>query len=328
MSSSHASGASSHASGASSLRCPLCGITFVVRSEAECEAHIAVCPKFHSQYGVAGPRAGLVSGLAEAMLAAANDPLPPATRPPLELACDAYGALLAPIVAVAKSQQEGRTDEEAVDLVLALASILVTMPCDGAAGFGLEEMLSLSLGPYLSEVPAPQCALVRAALPQAIEAVRRAMPSEQGGGELTELLRRALLGGPPPEEAQEVSEPAPPLASSTLTPEALAEGIDRLSLPIDDPDGASSAAGKAASHPLGPHRQVVLHGLSSRADLNGRRGMILGAALANGRWPVRVFAPSESPTAATLEVTIRPANLTPFDGPLREHIRVTEQSSQ
>ena len=45
------------------LRCPLCCQQFVVRSEAECTAHIEQCRGFHAEYGAGSRRSGLVSGM-------------------------------------------------------------------------------------------------------------------------------------------------------------------------------------------------------------------------------------------------------------------------
>ena len=85
------------------LRCPLCCETIVCSSEKECEAHIASCGAFHSEFGAQSRRNGLVSGFQEATqkaVASERSVVPDASA--LESACDAYAALLAPVIPVAR----------------------------------------------------------------------------------------------------------------------------------------------------------------------------------------------------------------------------------
>ena len=200
------------------LRCPLCCETFVCQSEQECEAHIASCSRFHAEFGEQSQRGGLVSGFGDATSGATgpgdnNRPAnPPAAAAPaaaapatgLESACDAYAALLALLVPIAR---ETKSLDETVDMIVQLASVLVahtnggghhgtTEGVDVSDDFGFDELLTVTLDPYLRELP--NGAHVRASLAPAVDAVRRASaPSSSGGGggsgPVAEALRGALM---------------------------------------------------------------------------------------------------------------------------------------
>ena len=102
-----------------SVRCPLCATAFLVRSEEECSAHIASCAAFRKEYG-SGPRAALIADFhsATAAVAAAGSAPPPAAGSApdetLESACDAFAAVLLPLVAV---EQRSKPTDEAIELV-------------------------------------------------------------------------------------------------------------------------------------------------------------------------------------------------------------------
>jgi hypothetical protein len=255
---------------ARSLRCPLCCETFVCTSEEECEAHIASCSKFHAEFGD-GPRSGLVSGFEDATSAAATRPVPAAT---LESACDAYAAVLLPMVAVAR---DGKTLEEAIDLVSSLAALLATSaaptaPTDSGGSFGREELIEVTLGPFLSELRGDLGSKALAAIPQAIETVQRCARlescdgSSDGDGRVAELIARSLS--------------CMTVASTTPSSEGLATGPARFE------EG----------------ERVKLAGLQARHTINGAYGRILSFVAAKGRYGVELEESKE-------RLLIKPANL-------------------
>ena len=133
------------------LKCPLCLQTLLVNSEAECEAHIASCTAFRSEFGPGAPRSGLVSGFDSAT--SGGGAAPPTAVPSLQSACEDYAIALRPLVPIAHLSTAGRTIEEGAALIAHLAVALVNAtPSSGSDDFGPEELTAVTLGPYLSEL--------------------------------------------------------------------------------------------------------------------------------------------------------------------------------
>ena len=184
------------------LRCPLCAQAFSVRSEQECEAHIANCTAFNKEFGQGSQRGGLVSGFAEAAAAtAATAPQPPpaAAESALESACDKFAALLLPMVPIVFVENESRSAGEAIDMVAQLAGAILSVPPEDEehADFGLEEVLAVTLGPYLPKLAGGQAQSLRTALPAAVAAVQQCPLTDESPTDLLTrgLQRRATRGG-------------------------------------------------------------------------------------------------------------------------------------
>jgi hypothetical protein len=79
-------------------------------------------------------------------------------------------------------------------------------------------------------------------------------------------------------------------------PELLRRQFERVSLSLAQPPPPMPPTIARAPAPLCPMRQVVVHGLAGRKELNGRAGLIVGPLeLSNDRWPVRVWAHGTHP---------------------------------
>jgi hypothetical protein len=133
--------------------CPLCGQTLLVQSEEECEQHIAACAQFRAEYGPGAQRSGLVSGFDDAVSGAASSPDHPKPRAAtVESLCEEVAAALVPLVPVALcGTTSDSTLEDAIRLIAFLAGSLLQSAADASRSedFGLEEVLSVTLGPYV-----------------------------------------------------------------------------------------------------------------------------------------------------------------------------------
>lgn len=255
---------------ARSLRCPLCCETFVVCSEQECEAHIASCGAFRAEYGEGADRSGLVSGFSNATLSTSAAPPPVASVSNLELACHAYASLLWPLIPL----QRDKTAAEAIDLVAHLAGVLVSAadPSDATASedFGLEEVMTVALGPFLSQMDGGQAASIQASIPQAIEAVQCAAAGAPSGG-----------------------------ASSEAICALLTRALQQRKAEVD----AASPARAAAAPSFAVGQRVLIDGLESRPLLNGTCGRVVSYDAAKARYGVELDAASQE------RILLKPANL-------------------
>lgn len=224
------------------LRCPLCAETFVCQSEAECEAHIASCNAFHERYA---DRAGLVSGMGEAVSATASASAapPPSGVAPLSMSCDALAAILLPMIPAAK---EDKSVEETVEMVVQLVAALLS--AEQGAEFGLEELLTVTLDPYLMQLSNGR--ELRRAIPQALDAVRRA-PSE----------------------------------SAAARCEALQASLTRLTCTSST---SASDEAPAPMPPLAVGAHVRLQTLVARPELNGCSGRVIAWKAEKGRCVVKL----------------------------------------
>lgn len=176
--------------------CPLCCKTLIVGSEEECAAHIAQCSAFRAEYGPGARRAGLVGGFETAVAAAPpHQPSPAAVtaEPGLDESCARFAAALLPLVPLAIVSADARSTEEAAELIAVLANALITAPTT-SQDFGPEELITITLGPYLDQLGAVRGAEVQAALARSLEPVQRdAASAACGGVTIQQLLQRCLV---------------------------------------------------------------------------------------------------------------------------------------
>ena len=172
------------------LKCPLCCETLLVRSEAECMAHIASCTAFRSEYGPGAARSGLVTGFDEA--AGRREAAPPSATPSLQSALEEYAIALRPLVPVAHLSTAGHTMAEGVALVAHLAVALVTSSTGGSDDFGPEELMAVTLGPYLSVLGGEAGKQVLAAIMREREQVHALYTADAQQPALHEVLEAEL----------------------------------------------------------------------------------------------------------------------------------------
>ena len=182
---------------ARTLRCPLCCEAFVVHSEEECQAHIASCTAFRAEYGASAARAGLVNGFEDAVAAAARQTEPPERAGALSLAdaCAQYADALAPLVPMAMIDHQDRTLAEATELVTHLASALAQSAAESKGsdlGFGIEELVTVTIGPLLESLDESRGKAVLANITPALAAVELAAAAEARSDAIGELLQRSL----------------------------------------------------------------------------------------------------------------------------------------
>ena len=248
------------------LRCPLCAQNVVVASEAECEAHIANCKGFHSEFGPGTSRSGLVTGFEDATSAV---PAPPARAPePLgsDERMEKIAEALTPLVPVARAESSAHTLEEAVDLVAHLAAALVSSAGEGTdEDFGIEELVSVTLGPFIAPLGEQQAKHVLGGITAALAACQGAPSGSVGmgaGAALSESLRRSLLRRHAPPK------PLPP-------PEAVAATTAAA--------GAGAAGAAAVAEPgWHPGARVSIFGLTKAAQHNGKYGRLSARAPPSG----------------------------------------------
>ena len=243
------------------LRCPLCAQNVVVASEAECEAHIANCKGFHSEFGPGTSRSGLVTGFEDATSAV---PAPPARAPEpsgSDERMEKIAEALAPLVPVARAESSAHTLEEAVDLVAHLAAALVSSAGEGTVeDFGIEELVSVTLGPFITPLGEQQAKHVLGGITAALAAWQGAPSGFVGmgaGADLSGSLRRSLLRRHAPPK------PLPP-AAATMTAEA------------------AEAAAAVAEPGWHPGARVSIVGLTKAAHHNGKYGRLSARAPPSG----------------------------------------------
>lgn len=163
-----------------------------MNSEEECNQHIANCSAFHAQFGSGAARAGLVSGF-DAAVAASEAPR--VVQPTLETACVEFAEALAPLVPVAMASESGRTMAEAVDLVSHLAGVLAqsSSGLESQDDFGPEELLTVSLGPFLQPLGPEQGKAVLTAVTRELSRMQ-AMSAGSDSATVCALLSAALPG--------------------------------------------------------------------------------------------------------------------------------------
>ena len=142
-------------------------------------------------------RAGLVTGFEDAVAAVASETAPPvrAGAPTLASTCEQYANALAPLVPVAMVDRKGRTLAEATELVAHLANALVQSAAESKnddLGFGVEELVTVTLGPLLEPLDEQRGKDVLANITPALEAVEVAAAAEAQSGAIRELLQRCL----------------------------------------------------------------------------------------------------------------------------------------
>ena len=180
------------------LRCPLCCQQFVVRSEAECTAHIEQCRGFHAEYGAGSRRSGLVSGM-EALSASESAhptaaPLPAAGEageepeaelpPTRQAACDAYVAALLPLIPPARVSNGGSA-EEAVQFVARLAVALADASLEqqtDAVEFEVDDLIEVTLVPLLKPFDEVQVGEMRRGVRDALDGLRHVAGGGPSGG--------------------------------------------------------------------------------------------------------------------------------------------------
>ena len=271
------------------LRCPLCAQNVVVASEAECEAHIANCKGFHSEFGPGTSRSGLVTGFEDATSAV---PAPPARAPePLgsDERMEKIAEALAPLVPVARAESSAHTLEEAVDLVAHLAAALVSSAGEGTdEDFGIEELVSVTLGPFIAPLGEQQAKHVLGGITAALAACQGAPSGSVGmgaGAALSESLRRSLLRRHAPPK------PLPPpeaVAATTAAAGAGTAGAAAVAEPGWQPDARVPAEGGTqhaiSGHQAGwhPGARVSIFGLTKAAQHNGKYGRLSARAPPSG----------------------------------------------
>jgi hypothetical protein len=271
------------------LRCPLCAQNVVVASEAECEAHIANCKGFHSEFGPGTSRSGLVTGFEDATSAV---PAPPARAPePLgsDERMEKIAEALTPLVPVARAESSAHTLEEAVDLVAHLAAALVSSAGEGTdEDFGIEELVSVTLGPFIAPLGEQQAKHVLGGITAALAACQGAPSGSVGmgaGAALSESLRRSLLRRHAPPK------PLPPpeaVAATTAAAGAGAAGAAAVAEPGWQPDARVPAEGGTqhaiSGHQAGwhPGARVSIFGLTKAAQHNGKYGRLSARAPPSG----------------------------------------------
>ena len=269
------------------LRCPLCAQNVVVASEAECEAHIANCKGFHSEFGPGTSRSGLVTGFEDATSAV---PAPPARAPePLgsDERMEKIAEALAPLVPVARAESSAHTLEEAVDLVAHLAAALVSSAGEGTdEDFGIEELVSVTLGPFITPLGEQQAKHVLGGITAALAACQGAPSGSVGmgaGAALSESLRRSLLRRHAPPKP-----PPPPAATTTAAAGAGAAGAAAVAEPGWHPDARVPDEGGTqhaiSGHQAGwhPGARVSIFGLTKAAQHNGKYGRLSARAPPSG----------------------------------------------
>ena len=139
------------------LRCPLCCVQYVVRSEGDCQEHVSQCRAFHAEYGPTSIRSGLVDGFSQLPIGRETPPAAPSNPAETEVsrAFDRCALAVLPLVPLQLVEGERckRTDE-AVNLIAELTSIiydaeLKRSPSADEAGFDSRDLIEVSLGPIL-----------------------------------------------------------------------------------------------------------------------------------------------------------------------------------
>ena len=178
------------------LRCPLCAEAFQVRDVQECEAHISQCKAFRAEFGPGAPRSGLVADFQTACAPSASSPSALDERAVLRETCECLAAALLPLIPYTTASCDGRSVEESIDLIVALVNTLITAPIDPGADdeFGMEELITITLGPYLSPLDVARADLVRATLARSLEVVAN-FTEPADGQSMTAALQDALTRG-------------------------------------------------------------------------------------------------------------------------------------
>ena len=179
-----------------SLRCPLCGQLQNVMSEEDCQQHISSCQAFHAQYAPGAPRAGLVTGF-DAVTTPPSAPAPLPQLPTYEDACQQFATALHPLLCVAAAEQTGGRVDEASELVSSLAGALasaagdLTFGVDASASdsFGIEELVTVTLGPYLTPLGVTRGKHVLSDVTTALDVLRQTASPKSTQFSLGERLR-------------------------------------------------------------------------------------------------------------------------------------------
>ena len=303
------------------LRCPLCAQNVVVASEAECEAHIANCKGFHSEFGPGTSRSGLVTGFEDATSAV---PAPPARAPEpsgSDERMEKIAEALTPLVPVARAESSAHTLEEAVDLVAHLAAALVSSAGEGSdEDFGIEELVSVTLGPFITPLGEQQAKHVLGGITAALAACQGAPSGSVGmgaGADLSESLRRSLLRRHAPPK------PLPPpeaVAATTAAAGAGAAGAAAVAEPGWHPDARVPDEGGTqhaiSGHQAGwhPGARVSIFGLTKAAQHNGKYGRLSARAPPSGGGEGRRLGVELEEGGAVLSVRCENLVLAPVEG--------------
>ena len=269
------------------LRCPLCAQNIVVASEAECEAHIANCKGFHSEFGPGTSRSGLVTGFEDATSAV---PAPPARAPEpsgSDERMEKIAEALAPLVPVARAESSAHTLEEAVDLVAHLAAALVSSAGEGTVeDFGIEELVSVTLGPFITPLGEQQAKHVLGGITAALAAWQGAPSGFVGmgaGADLSETLRRSLLRRHAPPK------PLPPPAATTTAAAgagaagAAAARVARARAAWAGAAGAEAARTAGAARAARAAEALAARAVAARAAVAARWVAAAAAGAVGGR---------------------------------------------
>ena len=138
------------------LRCPLCGEEYLVRSEEECQAHISNCRAFHIEYGPDSSRAGLVDGFSELSVSQTPpSPVPAVLPTALSDAYDRCALAVLPLVPVQMVQAGVRAQTmDALELIAQLIAMLFNAelkrsPLADESDFDEADLAEVTLGPFL-----------------------------------------------------------------------------------------------------------------------------------------------------------------------------------
>lgn len=164
----------------------------MVTSQEECDAHIAACSAFRKEYGPGAARSGLVTDFEKAVQI--SDEAPPPRSATYEDRCAAFAETLLPLLPTAVVSTTGREVKEGAALLATLAASLVHTAADTyqTDDFGLEELMSVLLGPYLSKKSAEWRTPVLAALTPALTALQQALGPKASTDATRALIERAL----------------------------------------------------------------------------------------------------------------------------------------
>jgi len=314
------------------LRCPLCAQEIVVHSEAECETHIASCSQFHAEYAPGASRAGLVSGFQAATVAVSGHvPAPAKSHATAALRCDAYAAALLPLIPAAMNESGGSLSE-AVDLVGQLAAALVSSATDDDTEFGNEELISVTLGPFIAALGEDRGKGVLRGVVSALEALQRAVPASADVAESlkSSLLQHMQASGTPPVASGckgDALQPKRPcdedalaaahaafLATNALPATAAGSSrTDELASSCADGVARSQLMLQELDRWLQQGTFVRLCGLS-KGELNGCCGVVTGSRTTGelhitSRYPVQLCDGAKNQR----RLAVRPLNLRPME---------------